>query len=141
MRKKNLTAGQTLPATAPEPFDPEETNPSIIANVVLDHRASSVREDVKSHVAFSTGVNALLDDKEALDKLLAILLDRKILSTDDVRVGLSAPESYLSMLNKISKYRDVLLDERILRYVSPGYSVLYQLACLYEDLEKCDGLN
>jgi hypothetical protein len=142
MTGKRLTGGKKTPPSGTEDwFDTDDTNPSSIADTVLDHRASSVREDVKSHVAFSKGVNALLDDKGALDKLLAILVDRKVLSKDDAHLGLSASESHLSMLNKINRYRDVILDERIVGYLAPGYSVLYQLVSLYEDLENCDGLD
>jgi hypothetical protein len=142
MTKKTLTGGKKSQSSdTQKSFDPDDTNPSSIANTVLEHRALSVREDVKSHVAFSKGVNALLDNKETLDQLLAILVDRKVLSKDDAHLGLSASESHLSMLNKINRYREVILDERILGYLTPGYSVLYQLVSLYEDLENCDGLD
>jgi hypothetical protein len=139
---KSFTGGKkTLAATANEPFAAGDADPHSIAKMVLEHRASSVREDVKSHVALSEGVHVLLDNDEALDELLAILIDRKVLAKDEADIKLSASESHLSMLNKINRYRAVILDERVLAYLPPGYSTLYQVVSLYEDLGDENGSN
>jgi hypothetical protein len=42
------------------------------------------------------------------------------------------------MSKKIYKYQHVILDDRILPYLEPSYSVLYQVASLYEDLESLE---
>ncbi|WP_163071557.1 hypothetical protein, partial [Acinetobacter baumannii] len=36
----------------------------------------------------------------------------------------------------ISAYSNVFLDERVIGLLNPGYSVLYELALLFEELKK-----
>lgn len=139
MAKKTLTGQKSQLAVTDGPGEPADNDPNSIAKIILEHRASSVREDVNSHVAYSNGVNALLDDPVGLHKLHDLLVERKVLSNDDVRIALSSDESYRSMLNKITRYREVLIDERVLRYLTPGYSVLYRLLRLYENLNVAEG--
>src|SRR4051812_6441625 len=103
-----------------------------IANRFLKHRAASVREEVAGDVVLMEGISILQEDQAKLAELAQELVRAKVLSEEEARLGLES-KSHLSMLRTIGKYAHVILDERILPFVQPGYSVLYQLVLLYRD--------
>lgn len=113
-------------------------DPTIAAEIFLEHRAASAKASVESTVAFSKGMAAFKDDREKLREFLEQLGKAKVLSSEEVAAGLdeSKSKSFASKLNKISAYSKVFLDERVISLLNPGYSVLYELALLFEELEK-----
>jgi hypothetical protein len=144
--KKNFTGGKTPKAPSGEtPFD---LNVSIalpgaeavtdwegVFNRFVGHRAASVKEEVSGDVVLHQGMVAFGDDHESLQQLLNALVGAKVLSQAEALAGLGGRKSIMSMLRKIAEYAHVILHPKILPFLQPGYSVLYQTACLYEDLE------
>jgi hypothetical protein len=112
-------------------------NPDSYADRFLHHRACSVKEEVAGDVALTEGIANFRNDKENLERLLNALVAKKAISKDEANVALEG-KSMISMLNKIGQHADVVLHEKILPFLQPGYSVLYQLVRLYEDLEAND---
>jgi hypothetical protein len=120
-----FTAGKTEgPSNDPESY----------AKRFVHHRASSVKEEVAGDVALTEGITNFRDDKERLKQLLHALVAKKAISRDEADLALDG-KSTISMLAKIGQHADVVLHEKILPFLQPGYSVLYQLVLLYEDLE------
>jgi hypothetical protein len=137
MTGKNLTGGKKLHATASsEPS--QEYDPLTIVDRFLGHRASSVKAEVTGDVVLNKGIAAFRSDKEKLSRLLNALVEKRVLSKTDAELALTAKKSMFSMLTKIGEYADVILHEKIIPFLQPGYSVLYQLALLIETLEAND---
>jgi hypothetical protein len=113
-------------------------DPVSYAKRFLQHRASSVKEEVTADVFLNRGIAAFRKDEEKRRQLLNALVDAKVLSKTEAQLDLDAKKSTLSMLTKIGQYADVILHERIIPFLQPGYSVLYQLALLIEELEASD---
>ncbi|WP_145987126.1 MULTISPECIES: hypothetical protein [Bradyrhizobium] len=134
-----FTAGQTesVAGLIPVPADP--SNPELVAERFLQHRAASVQEEVTGDVILHQGLAACANDREQLQKLLNALVGAKVLSQAEADAGLGGRKSTMSMLRKIAERADVILHPKILPFLQPGYSVLYQVALLYEDLEANNG--
>jgi hypothetical protein len=103
---------------------------------VLKLRADSVVAQVQSTVALSAGMETLKDDHEQLEKFLAALCSAKLLTNAEIQKrGASAQSKW----KKIGRYASVFLDDRILRVLTPGYSVMYELTLLIEDMGSASG--
>lgn len=133
--EKDFTVGENrqLPESLTAAVDPK-----IAAELFLEHRATSTKAGVESTVAFSEGVAAFKDDRTKLQEFLERLAKAKVLSSEEVEAGLGEKKSksFISKLNKIQAYSSVFLDERVIGLLNPGYSVLYEVALLYEVLQE-----
>jgi hypothetical protein len=90
---------------------------------------------VESTLIYSEGITRFRDDTEKLSEFLRQLHEAKVLDADEVTNGLAAKSGpAASKMKKISEHADVILDNRILPLLSPGYSLLYELALLMEQL-------
>ncbi|KIU50800.1 hypothetical protein QU41_06805 [Bradyrhizobium elkanii] len=98
-----------------------------------------MQEEVTGDVILHQGLAACANDREQLQKLLNALVGAKVLSQAEADAGLGGRKSTMSMLRKIAERADVILHPKILPFLQPGYSVLYQVALLYEDLEANNG--
>jgi hypothetical protein len=134
MTSKRFNRGKKVPAIAASESS-LEYDPDTIVNQYLEHRASSVKAEVTGDVVLNKGVAAFRNDHEKLNRLLNTLVAVKVLSKNDADLAWHAKKSMLSMLMKIGEHADVILHEKIVPFLQPGYSVLYQLALLAEDLE------
>jgi hypothetical protein len=133
-RVEDLTGGQTETEKAAAPVNPSE--PELVAKRFLEHRAASVKEEVTGNVILNQGIAACADDSEKYRTLLRALVGAKVISQAEADAGEKANKSTVSMLKKIGKHANTILDPRILPYLQPGYSVLYQFCNLIETLEK-----
>ena len=132
---ENFTAGEKPQGGTSSPPDLKSVQSHIEhAERVLGLRASSVSAQVKSTVALSEGLEQLKDDHGQLDKFIAALCDAKLLSKSEADLK-DRSASTQSKWKKIGRYAHIFLDERVLRVLTPGYSVMYELALLIEDLE------
>lgn len=118
-------------------FDPTDPDPEQITRAIVSHREQSVIAAVGTHVAASVGASAVRNDKSKESELSCLLVDAKFLSQEDLKLG-GAGENRLKMAKKIDQHQGVILDRRILPYLEPAYSVLYQLVSLYEDLQAAE---
>ena len=75
-------------------------------------------------------------DKQAIDDFLTPLVEAKILSSSEARLGLASPK--LSKLGKIGEYADLLRYEQIIRYFfqtgCSGYGPIYQVTVLLDQM-------
>jgi hypothetical protein len=132
----NFPGGET---SSPEVTTPIEMEPEACAELFLQHRATSLSEEVMSGVTFCEGYRAFKHDEAKLARLLNRLVRAKVLTQAEADAGRRANDSTISKLNKIAERSDVILHPRILPYLQPGYTVLYELAKLYDALEKYHG--
>lgn len=118
-------------------FASNETDASLIGKQIVNHRRQAVEADITTQSALHVGMNAVIDQDDRTNALLDILIHHKLLSEED-RPTVKAGDSRIKMAKAIFDYRHVLLDERILPYIEPGYSVQYQLVLLYKDLSSTE---
>jgi hypothetical protein len=118
---------------------PANSEPEDYAERFLHHRAASLSEEVYSGVEFCAGFRAFRHDEGKLQRLLNRLVGAKVLTQAEADTGRRANDSTISKLNKIAEHSDVILHPKILPFLQPGYTVLYELAKLYEVLEKYYG--
>ena len=109
----------------------EISDPLHAAQSVISFRAASVREQVLSTVALSDGFQAFKDDKVKLKQYLQVLVDAKLLTNAEID---NPNGARLSKLKTIAKHVSILLDKRIVEYLEPGYSLLYELILLWKRL-------
>lgn len=111
--------------------------PAQLVQSFVEHRSAGVTSVVESTLAYSKGLTSFQDDAEKLAEFLQALHEAKVLTADEVKSGLSPKsDSAASKMKKISEYADVIRDARIVPLLSPGYSVLYELALLFQELER-----
>ena len=136
-RNSIFTAGENQETSETHPT----SDPADVAQRFLQHRAASVEEEVSSTVVLSEGMATFGNDQELLQQFLEELEKAKVLTKAEIAEGLTGKKSgsTLSKLKKIKEHRHVILHPKILPFLQPGYSVLYELALLYEDLKDVDG--
>lgn len=111
--------------------------PTELVRTFVEHRSAGVTSIVESTVAFSKGLTSFHDDAEKLTEFLQALHEAKVLTKEEVASGLSPKsDAAASKMKKISEYADVIRDERILPLLSAGYSVLYEVALLFQEMER-----
>lgn len=121
--------------------NPESTNsgelPAELVRTFVEHRSAGVANIVETTIAYSKGITSYHDDAEKLTEFLQALHEAKVLTSDEVKSGLSPKsDAAASKMKKISEYASVIRDERILPLLSAGYSVLYEVALLFQELER-----
>ncbi len=116
--------------------NPATIEPEACAEQFLKHRAASLTEEVMSGLTFYEGYRAFKDDDAKLERLLARLVGAKVLSQAEADAGRRANDLTVSKLNKIAARADVILHPKILPLLQPGYTVLYEVAKLYDFLEE-----
>jgi hypothetical protein len=112
-------------------------NPESYAKRFLKHRAASVGESVTSGVVLVEALAACEGDRDKSKRLLEQLAKAKALSKVEAAQGLSGKKTNVTMiskLRKIAEHAELIRHPRVLPFLQPGYSVLYELGLLYEDL-------
>ena len=114
-----------------------ESNPSeIIANFVA-HRSKGVTGAVESAIIVTDGMVRFKGNAEQLKEFSEGLHNAKVLAQKEVANIIGGRSSAtISKFKKIADYRSWLLNEKILPFLSTGYSTLYELANLAEELAK-----
>ncbi|PWE75936.1 hypothetical protein XF30_03350 [Bradyrhizobium sp. SUTN9-2] len=128
---------------SPEGSAQEVNNPASFAKRFVAHRAASVEEEVSCTVVLSEGMTAFATDETLMKEFLLELARAKVLTAAEVAEGVGAKtsNSTVSRLKKIKQNAKVILHPKILPYVQPGYSVLYQMALLYDAIEDIRGIE
>lgn len=121
----------------------DTSNPASFAKRFVAHRAASIEEEVSSTVVLSEGLTAFATDETLMKEFLLELARAKILTAAEVAEGVTAKtsSSTVSRLKKIKQNAKIILHPKILPYVQPGYSVLYQMALLYDAIEDIRGIE
>ncbi|MBW7964154.1 hypothetical protein [Bradyrhizobium sp. BR 10261] len=129
--------------TGPDVAACETSKPASFAKRFVAHRAASIEEEVSSTVVLSEGLTAFATDETLMKQFLLELARAKVLTAAEVAEGVTAKtsSSMVSRLKKIKQNAKVILHPKILPYVQPGYSVLYELALLYEAIEDIRGIE
>jgi hypothetical protein len=76
------------------------------------------------------------NDPSAIDDFLRPLIEGKIISPSEARLGLASPK--LSKFRAIGQNAEILCHEQVFRYLSPGYTLIYQVTVLYSVLDGDD---
>jgi len=121
----------------------ELNNPASFAKRFVAHRKASVEEEVSSTVVLSEGMTAFATDETLMKEFIRELANAKVLTKAEAAEGesLKKSDSMISRLKKIKQNAKVILHPKILPYVQTGYSVLYEMALLYEEIEDIRGIE
>jgi hypothetical protein len=96
-----------------------------------------LRDGVEAVIAACATAHATVErfkgNRAAVDQFVRVLADENVLSKAEARVGADSPK--LSKLRKVGQYARTLQRTEVLAYLQPGYTILYQVALLYETLE------
>jgi hypothetical protein len=100
--------------------------------VVYGFRAG-VRAVIDACVRTAETIRHFQGDPEAIDDFLAVLVDGSVISAKEARLGLASPK--LSKLRAIGANAELLRREEILHHLDPGYTIIYQVVVLYNELQ------
>jgi hypothetical protein len=116
---------------------PVELGPIEAVNEFVRHRTASVHEAVLSTVAAAEAIEAFEGDSTKSQQWLGNMVRVKALTKSEASTeGEKISGSNLAKLRKIAKHHKVLSNPRIAGLLpSGGYTIMYQCALLYEDLE------
>lgn len=98
------------------------------------HREQSVREVVLSATAVCDGIDEIGDDAGQLGRYLTALAEAKVISKAEAKKADLSKMSMISKIRKIHKHRKLILHPNIADKICTGYSVLYELGKLIDDL-------
>jgi hypothetical protein len=108
---------------------------------VADGLRAGVLDTIEACVATVESKRKYQDDVEAITAFLEPLVEAKVLSSSEARLGLASPK--VSMLCKIGKYAPRLRDPALLGYFLDtgisGHTLIYQAAVLLDQIENDRG--
>jgi hypothetical protein len=110
-----------------------KSDPVIFARSVGEGMRSGVRSVIKACVQLRDAVKLFEGDPSLLDQFRRALVDENVIPKRSARLG-NVENSKLSMLRTIGERANLLLDDQVFRFLEPGYSVLYHVVRLYDDL-------
>ena len=110
-----------------------KSDPAVFARSVGEGMRSGVRSVIKACVQLRDAVKLFEADSSLLDQFRRALVDENVIPRRSARLG-NVENSKLSMLRTIGERANLLLDDKIFRFLEPGYSVLYHVVRLYDDL-------
>jgi hypothetical protein len=109
------------------------TSPEAIAEELIARWRAAPESVIAACRILVGAVEEFGPSSPAFSSFLGKLVSGKVLSENDALSGMRK-NGKLSMLKKIGEHADLLLSEPLLPLLSPGYSVLYQIALLIEDV-------
>jgi hypothetical protein len=108
---------------------------------VVDGLASGVLATIDACVKTLEATAKFKENVEAITAFLNPLVEAKVLSPNEARLGLASPK--LSRLCKIGKYADRLRHEEVVRYFletgCSGHTLIYQFAVLLDETRTNQG--
>lgn len=118
--------------------NPEDLGPIEVVAQFVAHRTDGVIGEVKSAVVLTSGLERFKESPAELESFLKGLQEANILSKSEAASFIKTKNSSgtISMLKKIAEYQGELLDSRIRSRLRPGYSCLYQVSLLTEEVKK-----
>jgi hypothetical protein len=113
---------------------PSKSAAAAEAALVVGGFRSGVRAVIDACVRTNEAVQSFPDDNpDLIDAFLAVLVDANIMSRSEARLGKASPK--LCKFKTIGQKAEMLRDERIFRYLTPGYTLIYQVTVLYGVLD------
>jgi hypothetical protein len=103
------------------------------AALVVSGFRSGVKAVIDACVRTNETIQRFRDAPNAVTAFLAGLVDGDIISRNEARLGKASPK--LVKLCTIGSHSWLLNREEVLRYLEPGYTVLYQVVVLYNTLQ------
>jgi hypothetical protein len=110
-----------------------KTDPVVFASRIGEGMRAGVRSVIGACVLLFEADRLFDTDPRLLDQFFLALVDENVIPKRSARLG-NVGKSKFSMLRKIGKHADLLLDDGIFRFLESGYSVLYHVILLYEAL-------
>jgi hypothetical protein len=136
----NGPAGRCFALTAPveqigtlSKFLPSKSDAASEAALVVGGFRSGARSVIDACVRTNKSIQRFGDDPDLIDAFLAVLVDGNIISRSEARLGKASPK--LSKFKTIGQSAEMLRDERVFRYLEPGYTLIYQVTVLYSVLD------
>ncbi len=114
-------------------LDRAATDPGAAADRVAQHWAHAAESLILACAFLVEALDAFADGPEKLKEFLSRLVAKRVLSENDVLARLKA-NGKLSMLQKIGRHADTLLQPSILRLLPAHYSIIYQICLLIEEV-------
>jgi hypothetical protein len=116
----------------PEEFVPSTSSAAEEGALVVSGFRAGAQAVIGACVRILEVTTRFRDDPSAIDEFLAPLVDGKIISRSEARLGLASPK--LSKLGAIGQHAEMLCREQVFRYLSPGYTVIYHVTVLFNVL-------
>lgn len=113
--------------------DRAATDPEAAADRVAQHWAHAAESLILACAFLVEALDAFADYEEKLGAFLWRLVANRVLSENDVLARFKA-NGKLSMLKKIGRHADTLLQPPILRLLPAHYSIIYQICLLIEEV-------
>jgi len=109
-------------------------DPTKEASLVAADWHGSAESQILACVRIRGDILTFEKDQAALRAFLAALVDDHVLPRAEAKFGRAAPK--LCKLIKIGEHADLLQRKEIIPFLEPGYTTLYQLVVLAEELPK-----
>jgi hypothetical protein len=110
---------------------PSNTNPSVLALEIAKGMHAGARAVIQACVLLNKGSVLYDGDLQRREQFRNALVGERVIARKSARLG-GVEKSMLSMLGEIGKHADLLLDERIFKFLEPGRSVLHYVTRLYK---------
>jgi hypothetical protein len=120
-----------LKAPTHDASDIDLTDAEAAADRVAEHWTNAARSLILACALLVGSLNSFADVREKLETFLSRLVARRVLSENDVLARLKA-NGKLSMLQKIGRHADTLLQPSFLPYLPAHYSLIYQICLTIE---------
>jgi hypothetical protein len=109
-------------------------DPAAEASLVAADWHGSAESQILACVRIRGDILTFEKDQAAVRAFLAALVDDHVLPRAEAKFGRAAPK--LCKLIKIGEHADLLQRKEIIPFLEPGYTTLYQLVVLAEELPK-----
>jgi hypothetical protein len=120
-----------LKAPKHDASDIDLTDAEAAADRMAEHWTIAARSLILACALLVRFLNSFADVREKLETFLSRLVARRVLSENDVLARLKA-NGKLSMLQKIGRHADTLLQPSFLPYLPAHYSLIYQICLTIE---------
>jgi hypothetical protein len=130
-----LSPSSSLEAREPLRFLPGKIDYSVLALEIARGIRAGARSMIDACVLLQQGISVCEDDADLKDTFLRALASENVIPKRSSRTGEGFEKSKLSMLRKIGAHADLLLDQRLFKFLEPGRSILFHVVRLYEELQ------
>ncbi|WP_157787870.1 hypothetical protein [Bradyrhizobium elkanii] len=114
-------------------FLPSKRDPVAWAAEVAEGMLSGAASVIAACVKLTEAERNFAGDPDLTSRFIDALVRKNVIPRRSTRLG-EFDRSKLAMLRKIGEQSSLLLQTEISRYLQPGYSVLYHILRLYEEL-------
>lgn len=113
--------------------DRADTDPEAAADRVAENWVHAAESLILACAYLLGALNAFASEPERMETFLSRLVAKRVLSENDVLTRLKT-NGKLSMLQKIGRHADTLLQPSVLCLLPAHYSIIYQICLLIEEV-------